>query len=249
MVPIYSDKTKKQAITSFNDWYKYCPPAGKKKQWVPQRSAKELARFWLSEEWQQDFIEYLSNNFPDIEIMEAIPEYKTAFDQFKSPRQNDLCLFARHNGEEFLISIEAKSDESFGEQTFEEAFEEGLNLLKPKPESGKFDRAVKLYTRFGMKKSLLKMRYQLLHWLAGTIEEAKRQEIANVILISQEFHSSITKDKKIQQNFSDFNSFIFAISDGQLMLENQKKELIGEISSPDYFRDGRIWLGRYVVDL
>ena len=66
-------------------------------------------------------------------------------------------------------------------------------------------------------------------------------------MISQEFHSDITKDINIKTNFDDFILFIKIISENQYSLINTN-EIIGPIENK-YTNGIKIYFGRYIENL
>lgn len=194
---IHSNK-KNTEIKSLEQWKEHCPPANKNKQWEEKRSAMEMAKFWLDPERQTDFLAFMRNKENSIAFDYAIPELANKFDEYRSPRKTDLCLYGNQNGEKIFISIEGKADESFGEYVYKEWVNNIFKKIE-KSESKKLDRIIGLYQRFGSKSDFLNLRYQLTYWLAGAIQEAIRNEINKVYLIVQVFESDATNGTKIKK--------------------------------------------------
>jgi hypothetical protein len=119
--------TKKgTTITSLHEWETQAGPK-KKNQWAEGRSAMESARAWLKGEGKEIPPEILSalaghRNFGPIQSWQAEPEAKLWFDNFAGePRNTDLVVYVKDSHGWFLIAIEAKADETFGE-TISETF-------------------------------------------------------------------------------------------------------------------------------
>ena len=242
---IYTDKNRE--ITSFEEWEKYCPPANPKKHWQPKRSAMEMAKFWTNFEKQNEFLAFMRKNESSITFEQAIPELANKFDDYRSPRKTDLCLFGNQEDEKIFISIEGKADEPFGEYIYKE----WINNIFKKIENGnsrKLDRIIGLYQSFGAKADFLNLKYQLTYWLAGAIEEAIRNEINKVYLIVQVFESKEgTKEKKIEKNEKDLNDFINFISKSKID-KVERNEIIGPINN-DFTRNLDLYIGKYHVKL
>src|SRR5690554_2474033 len=110
---IYNNKDRE--ITSFDEWEIYCPPANKNKHWRLKRSAMEMAKFWTNVENQSAFLDFMRKKESNIAFDYAIPELANKFDDYRSPRKTDLCVFGNQEDEKIFISIEGKADEPFGE--------------------------------------------------------------------------------------------------------------------------------------
>lgn len=220
---IYSSDTQSIEINTIEDWREHCPPKEKVKQWKSYRSAKEMASYWTDKCHQEEFLAFIQNALPNISFDYAIPEYPTKFDDYRSPRQNDLAIFAQNNDKRVLISIEGKADESYGNNLVNEELEKAKKTLETTPNSKKLKRIEELIKRFKHLPELLECRYQLLTWLVGSIEEAKRSEVDTIVLISQEFHSHKTTDVNIERNTKDLNRFVNLVSDGNISEVRENK--------------------------
>lgn len=244
---IFKDTKKKIEISSVEEWLKHCPPVNPSIQWVDKRSAKEMAMFWTNIQNQNDFLMFLQNTSKDLTLNFALPEIATKFDDYKSPRKNDLCVFATDRSGEILISIEGKSDEHFGENYADKEWILSINEKNKRSESKKIDRLIGLYQRFNCNADFLKLRYQLTYWLAGAIDEATRNKINTVFLIVQEFHSDITKEEKIAVNKRDLDFFINFISNSEYKSVNNN-QIIGPIKN-QITKQVNLYIGKYQKNL
>lgn len=244
---IFKDRKKNIEILSVEEWLKHCPPVNPSIQWVNKRSAKEMAIFWTDIQSQNDFLLFLQNVNKDLIFNYALPEIATKFDDYNSPRKNDLCVFATAGKEETLISIEGKSDEHFGENYVDKEWIFSINEKNKRSKSKKIDRLIGLYQRFNCNADFLKIRYQLTYWLAGAIDEAKRNKINTVFLIVQEFHSDITNDEKIAVNKQDLDFFVNFISDSEYRSVN-KNQIIGPINN-QFTKQINLYIGKYQKNL
>ncbi len=240
---IYSNSKKDHEIISINDWREHCAPKGKDKQWKPKRSAMEMANYWLDADRQKKFLSFIQTYIPKIIFEHAIPEHPTKFDDYSSARQNDLVIYAIDDTKKILITIEGKADESYGNLVINE-LNIGLKELQKRPLSKKLERVNGLISRFGDIDSFKDMRYQLFTWLAGTLSEAKREGISDVILISQEFHSDKTTQPNIDRNSRDLNRLVNILSK-QTIIEVKKNE----ICAPFVLEDIRCHLGKLVTNI
>lgn len=89
------------------------------------RSAKEVARAWLEGGGLKLPVEVSSaltghKDFGPVHAWRAEPEVKLLFDDFAGePRNSDLVVHAQDPHGPFLIAVEAKADEPFGETVAE----------------------------------------------------------------------------------------------------------------------------------
>ena len=138
-------------------------------------------------------------------IEAAIPEMTTQLDHFGGePRNHDLVILGHAREQRVLIAVEAKADESFGKPIHEE-----LELAKP---NSKVPDRIGLLSLsiFGqpIDGDLGYLRYQLLHGLAGTLIEAKKQQADIAVFVVHEFISSETTPANVARNNADFTEFI-----------------------------------------
>ncbi len=241
---ILNSNKRTNEIITLEEWHFHCPPKEKETQWKCKRSAKEMARYWTNKNKQAEFLSFIQNVLPDIVFGYAIPELPTKFDVYASPRQNDLVIFANTQGKKVLISIEGKADEPYGSNLVKSELEKAKQTVVTNPKSNKLNRVEGLIKRFKHLPELLECRYQLLTWLAGTIEEAKREKADTVILISQEFHSDETTKANIERNANDLNYFVKLISNGKI--HEVKKN---EICSPIMIDGICCYFGKHVTKL
>jgi hypothetical protein len=106
-------------ITSLTEWESLAPPKSAK-HWVDGHSAKESARAWLEGKGINLPFEVHSAlaqhvEFGQVRQWDAEPEARLPFDSFSGePRNSDLAVFAHDSqGQQFLMAVEAKADESF----------------------------------------------------------------------------------------------------------------------------------------
>lgn len=244
---IFKDKDKEIEISSVEEWLKHCPPVNPAKQWVDKHSAKEMAKFWTDIENQNEFLLFLQNASKDLTFNYAFPEIATKFDNYRSPRKNDLCVFAADSSGNILISIEGKADEPFGENYVYKEWESSIGEKKTSSKSKKLDRIIELYQRLNCSASFLNLRYQLTYWLAGAIDEATRNKINTVFLIVQEFHSDITNKKMIADNKRDLDFFVNFISKSAYKSVNNN-QIIGPIKN-QFTKQINLYIGKYQIKL
>ncbi len=239
---VYKDKLKEIELISVDKWRQHCPPVSPTLQWVDKRSAKEMAKFWTDIGKRGEFLMFLRSVKKDLTFDYALPEIATKFDAYKSPRKNDLCLYATYETQRALISIEGKSDEQFGKRVADEWSKSILEKIS-KPNSKKLDRIIELYQRFECNPDFLKLKYQLTYWLAGAIDGAIRNDIDIVFLIVQEFYSDLIKERKVTNNQHDLDFFLSFISNS-FFKKVRNNEIIGPINNP-FTKQIDLYIGKY----
>ncbi|MCL1994078.1 MAG: hypothetical protein FWG66_14120 [Spirochaetes bacterium] len=243
---IYSDEKGKKEISSEEEWFKLCPPKKKEKHWKSERSAKEMAKFWLDPSKREEFQNFIKKAMSAFDCDCIIPEYVSKFDDYRSPRNHDLYIAEKNN--RTVITVEGKVDEPFGNNNFEEKLEEAKKTKDNNPNSKKLERLTNLDEKYFHKDSgILKIRYQLLTWFAGAKSDAERANTDNFFMVLQEFKSDATDDKKLQKNHGDFENFIEFISEGKF-----KSIEAGQILEPianKYTGGKNLYIGYYSVNL
>src|SRR6184192_3256963 len=109
-----------RAISTLDDWFEYAPPKGGKDQWVPLRSAYELARAWCGDELgvaaPHAFLTMLTEHplLHDLQLSDGYAEHKTPLrGEARGPRVHDLLLIGRCREGKVVIGVEGKADEEF----------------------------------------------------------------------------------------------------------------------------------------
>jgi hypothetical protein len=212
-------------IPTLEDWEKHAGPKSKI-HWKDGRSAKEVARAWLElhcPELPSEIAKALSTStaFGQVQQWDAEPEVKLCFDSFPGePRNTDLLVKARDNFGLFLLAIEAKADEPFGE-TVAAALSAAVERYVENDNSNGVMRiqqlaAALLGPREDRGTPLKKIRYQLLTATAGTLCKAEQQGLTRAILLVHEFVTDFTADRKHDANAKDLDQFISRLSHGKV---------------------------------
>lgn len=240
------DYKSKNAITTVKDWFDFCPPKEGIKQWVPYRSAQELAKYWTDYGKQEEFKQFLERHDFISNDYNCYPEYETLFDAYGNGRKNDLVFIPKSN--DFLLTIEAKADEGFGNTIFINELQNSIKLKKKKNESNKLDRLIRLYSDyFRYNQTVLCLPYQLTYWFAGSIAEAKRRKINTVIMIVQEFRSKNLSIKKLELNKTHLNLFATIITNGNA-IEIDENQIFGPIEN-EFTKGIKLYIGKKVETL
>ena len=216
---------KGSTIRSLAEWETLAGPK-RAYQWKDGRSAKEAARAWLgvtSPALPEEIAAALATNaaFDLPSEWTAEPEVRIPFDDLRGePRNTDLLVRARDARGTFLIAVEGKADEAFGE-TVDQALAAARRRLEQNPRSGGVERIRRLVASlFGTtvenEPAVGRLRYQLLTATAGALAAARREGGVRVMLLIQEFRSSETRDDRCRANAADLDSFAARLTRGEL---------------------------------
>jgi len=212
-------------ISTLHDWEIYAPPK-RPDQWVDGRSAKEVARAWLAGSGKTLPVEVEnvlngSKNFGLTQSWIAEPEAKLRFDAFGEPSNCDLAVHVKDQAGGYILAIEAKADEPFGD-TVKKTIEAATERLNANPQSNGLRRvhqlkAAILGRNLEDQESDTKIRYQLLTACAGALCEAERNNYSRALVLIYEFITDRTEDIKHQRNANDFNEFMIEISKNKIL--------------------------------
>jgi hypothetical protein len=221
-------------ILSVDDWFKYAPPKMGERHWKDGRSAKELARSWFRTEFAsppEELRLLLEGAFlTEMEFDEARPECIIELDDFRGEHRNcDLVVLCRAGKQRIAINIEAKADEPFGDSTVGAYYDQKLNSSSNVPKRIESLSAA----LFGKKPDALirSLRYQLVHSVAATLIEAAAHKAEMGLFLVQEFYSASLNSMKLQQNRTDWTTFVRAFPELN-NVEVDKNQILGPISVP-----------------
>ena len=240
-----------QILSTLEDWKKYAPPKSPG-HWVDGRSAKELARAWLADKGTSMPPEVLDAllthpSFGTVQSWQAEPEAKLRFDEFPGePRNSDLAIHVHDEAGEYLLAIEGKADEPYGE-TVMQAFAAALERRIEKPGSNGVARieqlaASLLLPRTGTLSSAVDLRYQLLTACAGAVAEAHRRNAARAVILIHEFITPQTKDGNHARNAADLAAFLSRLMGRDLTVADDGR-LYGPFESA-YAPGVRMFIGK-----
>ncbi len=207
-------------ITTIDDWEAYAGPKSAD-QWRDGRSAKEAARAWLEGDGRipPEVRAALASHpaFAGIQSWTAEPEAKLPFDGFAGePRNSDLVVHAVDQHGPYLIAVEAKADESFGE-TVSDALASALDRLLANERSKGMQRIQQLaQALFGARTPagppIKNIRYQLMTACAGAICESERRGYSRTLVLIHEFVTDKTDDTRHIANARDLSLFVKRLS-------------------------------------
>jgi hypothetical protein len=243
-------------IRSLEEWREKCPPEKPVIQWVQGRSAKELASFWLKHCGVQNSITALLDSYHDttgVILVNGSPEFETKFDKYGKGRQHDFLAIGKRKNENVLVSIEAKVDETFGNETLESYFLKAklkqLNGINTKVTNRIEDLIKAIFTK-PFSNSITSLRYQLIHAIAGTLAEAKIQKANKAVFIIQKFLTDNVDSKKVEDNDNEINKLVKVLSNSQISKINHN-ELYGPFLVPGNLfipSDIPLYIGKVITD-
>ena len=189
-------------ITTVEEWYLFAPPKAKGKHWKDGRSAKSLAQFMTDKNQVKKLEDILVELKYDTNgVISCTPEANTVLPCKGNGRNHDLLMI----GEDFVVGIEAKVSESFGEEISTELIEASDN------KKGRIDKLAN--ELFGCKinevKDGLELRYQLLTGVYGTLLEAENNKKSKALFLVIVFTDGITREDEnaVNRNNDDFKNF------------------------------------------
>ena len=194
-------------ITTVEEWYQFAPPKAKGKHWKDGRSAKSLAQFMTDKNQVKKLEDILVELKYDTNgVISCTPEANTVLPCKGNGRNHDLLMI----GEDFVVGIEAKVSESFGEEISTELIEASDN------KKGRIDKLAN--ELFGCKinevKDGLELRYQLLTGVYGTLLEAENNKKSKALFLVIVFTDGITREDEnaVNRNNDDFKNFCKCIN-------------------------------------
>lgn len=222
-------------ITSLEEWQDKCVD---EKHWKEERSAMELAKEWIFNDGENlKKLMERHNDFREVEFLKASPEIITTFDNFNKGRQHDLLIIGQEADEKVIISVEAKVDEPFDNDKVGSAYMKGLMKRLNGENTNAPERIEKLIEALFDKpysNKIIKLKYQLLHAVAGTMAEAKKQTASKALFVVETFLTPDINMEKNRENMNDLDRFIREISSN-----NIKHIHKGEIHGPFYLPGNR----------
>ena len=194
-------------ITPVEEWYQFAPPKAKGKHWKDGRSAKSLAQFMTDKNQVKKLEDILVElKYGTNGVISCTPEANTVLPCKGNVRNHDLLMI----GEDFVVGIEAKVSESFGEEISTELIDASDN------KKGRIDKLAN--ELFGCKinevKDGLEVRYQLLTGVYGTLLEAENNKKSKALFLVIVFTDGLTSEDEnaVNRNNDDFKNFCKCIN-------------------------------------
>jgi len=231
-----------QPITTLEEWQQLAPPKSAH-HWVTGRSAKEVARAWLSATglaYPSEVQAALAGHpkFGPLLSWDCEPEAKLPFDSFPGePRNSDLLVSAVDSLGAYVLAVEAKADETYGE-TVADAFVAALERGIKNPRSNGIARiqglASFLFRARADSPKVGGLRYQLLTACAGAAAEATRRRAPRAVMLVHEFVTPLTQDINHDRNTEDLLRFLHRLG-GKSVEGFKGGQLYGPFSLPGAF--------------
>ena len=223
------DIYKGQEINSIEEWGNYARPKSDK-HWKDGRSAKEMAKLALSDE----FSNIISTILKELSIHETTyecePEAKTYFGKGfgkGGPRNHDLLMI----GNESVIGIEAKVSESFDKKVSEKS-------------AARVDALIKFLYGKDIEINKDKLFYQLLTSSVGTIKEALNNGKKKAVVLFITFNGNVYKEKQYEKHIK-INTEAFSYFSESLRLNDSGKL----VSIPGCDNNTECWIKHITVDI
>jgi hypothetical protein len=228
------------------EWFEFCPPQKGEKQWIDNKSAKEMAKFWLEQDNAEQFKVFIRQKISGFDYDYIIPEYESAFDSSESPRKHDLFIAGKNSSA--IITVEGKVEEPFGQMEFGANFCDTINKKMANKKSNALDRMINLYQNyFHHNGEVLDIRYQLAYWFAGSVVDAIKYDTQNFVMVLQEFKTGSAKEENLVKNHHEFEKFIDFISRGEYKTIGNK-QMLGPVEN-EYTNGKSLYIGYYSTDL
>jgi hypothetical protein len=232
-----SDAHGVHAILTLDEWYTYAPPKSPS-HWRAGRSAMEIARAWLGNgdgSLPREVASILSTHadFGAVLSWQAEPEARLHFDNFRGePRNSDLLVLAEDIFGSYVLAVEGKADEPYGEPVGK-ALVNAASRLRENPRSNGRARleelAAALLPLDIAPEVLNALRYQLLTACAGAVAEASRRGLSRAVMLVHEFITDETTDNKHQANARDLDAFLKQLARGSAVTA-QSGQLLGQFT-------------------
>jgi hypothetical protein len=197
------------------DWREWARPK-KASQWRAGRSAMELARAWFTAAkpcCPTEIADLLATHprAACLELSEAYPEYVTSLPERGEGRNRDLLIIGSGTAGRVAISVEAKADEPFGDETIGSYWIKATRSNTPTNAPKRIAALTTLVfgpTAVPDKDPWNGLRYQLLTAIAGAAIEASRRQADTAVVIIHEFLTQDMDVEKIESNAEDLDLFI-----------------------------------------
>lgn len=200
-------------ITDFGTWRDAFIEVDNEDHWKKGRSAYSLAHHFTNPSIEHSDGEKVLLKcmklfrFENIVFEHAEIEHESRFDAFRGKgRYQDMIIWARGDTQRIVICIEAKVDETFGLNV-----KSKKNKVQNNTSSNVCKRLENLHDQYCKEvKNFETIRYQLLHYLAGSISEAKK--IDDVVFMPIIVYKTDDYDKdKGNQNKKDYELFMTSL--------------------------------------
>ena len=241
-------KKNGEAIQSWQDWERPM----REYQWKEGRSAMEVAKSWFRQSVSappKEIVQLLFNHFQqNIEFIKVVPELATPLPESGGMRNHDVACTCMIGKSKATVCIEGKTDESFGEKTVAQYYQQMKNRRRAGVSTRVPERIEKMVSMLPIPPAevpycaVADNGYQLVTALVGTALQARIDHSELAILIIHEFHTDGLDLQKIQKNIQDYSRFVNKLT-GNTCADGAIGKLFGPIEV-----DGvACFIGRVVV--
>lgn len=198
------ENTEGTPLNCLDDW----KSIHKSTQWKQGRSAYSVANFIVKRDGARKLRDRVSSVLGSlVTFHKIIPEYEVKFDQYGKGRFHDLGIFGKtQSGKSLFVGVEAKVDEPFGTYVADE-WRKAQEIRECGKGTRLPQRIMQLCDRFndGLGTSECdKVRYQLLHGTAGTVDAKADVSVFYVAV----FKTDCYDDAIGKSNRQDYQQFI-----------------------------------------
>lgn len=192
--------SKTDIIKTVDDWKQFAPPKDKDKHWKKGRSAMSLAEFMTDTERVAELEQELKElGYDTSECIQCTPEAITKLPGKGNGRNHDMLMI----GKDFVVGIEAKVTEPFGESIAKEQKGASENKLY------RIDSLAKDLFGCEVNEDYEDLKYQLLTGVMGTLIEAVKNSKSKALFLVIVFTDGITAQgrKAKNNNDNDYSEF------------------------------------------
>jgi len=236
-------------ILSVEEWGVEAKPA-KAEHWQDGRSAKELAKAWISGRGPAALISLLDRQpaTAGFRIECAVAEAQTAFDRWPGGKRNhDLLVNGQAAGGRTVIGLEGKADESFG-QTLTSYMAGAMRRIDRNEATNAPQRLKELTVALAgstvdTEPELGKLRYQLFSAIAGTLAAAEPTR-SQAVFVVHEFITDKTTDALHAANEEALAAFVERVFAARPPA-GEASWLMGPLHVPaERWADLPLWVGK-----
>lgn len=192
--------SKTNIIKTVDDWKQFAPPMSKEKHWKKDRSAMSLAEFMTDKKQVKKLEQVLEGlKYKTRGYIQCTPEAVTSLPGSGKGRCHDLLMI----GNDFVVGIEAKVTERFGESIAKEQKGASGNKLY------RIDSLAKDLFGCEVNEDYEGLKYQLLTGVMGTLIEAVKNSKSKALFLVIVFTDGITAQgqKAKNNNDNDYSEF------------------------------------------
>ena len=154
-----------------------------------------------------DMIHFFLGKNKSVYCDHAEIEHLSKFDFHRHPRQQDLGIWGEVDKTSFFVGVEAKVNESFGNN---DLAKQSIEAKKTPSNKDRYDKLVEDFLSKFDPAEYSGLRYQLLHYLAGSLREPNCDIIFMpvVVYVNKSVYNK-TEGEKNKQAYEDFMNLLF----------------------------------------